>query len=311
MPKTKEEKEVALIPPEKCVVVMTEGGSIKRIPATSFRTQKRGGKGVKTQDDITEAVIRTNTVDSLMVFTNKGKMYRLIVDSIPVGTNTSKGTPIKLLIEMESGEDIQTIYSIYRDTDAKYVLFITKNGLVKKTALTEYVGTKKSNGIGAINIKDGDALSVVTLVKEEPLIIVTKNGYMIKFNSTEIGATGRLTSGVKGINLSADDEVVAALPLRNVNDQLAIFTSKGYGKKIAQSEITLQKRAGKGILCHKVSDINGYVSAAQLVSDEDNILLVGDKNSVCISAQDIPETGRIAIGNMMLKGNKILSVSKV
>ena len=311
MPKTKEEKEVALIPPEKCVVVMTEGGSIKRIPATSFRTQKRGGKGVKTQDDITEAVIRTNTVDSLMVFTNKGKMYRLIVDSIPVGTNTSKGTPIKLLIEMESGEDVQTIYSIYRDTDAKYVLFVTKNGLVKKTALTEYVGTKKSNGIGAINIKDGDALSVVTLVKEEPLIIVTKNGYMIKFNSTEIGATGRLTSGVKGINLSADDEVVAALPLRNVNDQLAIFTSKGYGKKIAQSEITLQKRAGKGILCHKASDINGYVSAAQLISDEDNILLVGDKNSVCISAQDVPETGRIAIGNMMLKGNKILSVSKV
>ena len=311
MPKTKEEKEVALIPPEKCVVVMTEGGSIKRIPATSFRTQKRGGKGVKTQDDITEAVIRTNTVDSLMVFTNKGKMYRLIVDSIPVGTNTSKGTPIKLLIEMESGEDVQTIYSIYRDTDAKYVLFVTQNGLVKKTALTEYVGTKKSNGIGAINIKDGDALSVVTLVKEEPLIIVTKNGYMIKFNSTEIGATGRLTSGVKGINLSADDEVVAALPLRNVNDQLAIFTSKGYGKKIAQSEITLQKRAGKGILCHKASDINGYVSAAQLISDEDNILLVGDKNSVCISAQDIPETGRIAIGNMMLKGNKILSVSKV
>ena len=148
-------------------------------------------------------------------------------------------------------------------------------------------------------------------MKEEPLIIVTKNGYMIKFNSTEIGTTGRLTSGVKGINLGADDEVVAALPLRNVNDQLAIFTSKGYGKKMAQNEITLQKRAGKGVLCHKVSDINGYVSAAQLISDEDNILLVGDKNSVCISAQEVPEIGRIAIGNIMLKGNKILSVSKV
>ena len=310
-PKNKEEKEIANVPPEKCVIVLTEGGSVKRIPATSFRTQKRGGKGVKTQDDITEAIIRTNTVDSLMIFTDKGKMYRLIVNNIPEGTNTSKGTPVKALIEMEAGENVQTIYSIYRDTDAKYVLFITKNGLVKKTALAEYVGTKKTKGIGAINIKDGDAISVVTLVKEEPLIIVTKNGYMIKFNSTEIGTTGRLTSGVKGINLSADDEVVAALPLRNVNDQLAIFTSKGYGKKMAQSEITLQKRAGKGVLCHKVSDINGYVSAAQLISDEDNILLVGDKNSVCISAQDVPETGRIAIGNIMLKGNKILSVSKV
>ena len=310
-PKNKEEKEIANIPPEKCVIVITESGNIKRIPATSFKTQKRGGKGVKTQDDITEAVIRTNTVDSLMVFTNKGKMYRLVVNNVPEGTNTSKGTPIKALIEMEAGENVQTIYSIYRDTDAKYVLFITKNGLVKKTALSEYVGTKKSNGIGAINIKEGDALSAVTLIKEEPIILVTKNGYMIKFNSTEISTTGRLTAGVKGINLGEDDEVIAALPLRHSNDQLAIFTSNGYGKKMAQSEITLQKRAGKGIICHKVNDISGYVSAAQLVSDEDSVLLIGDKNSVCISATEIPEIGRIAIGNIMLKGNSILSVSKV
>ena len=290
---------------------MTEGGSIKRIPATSFRTQKRGGKGVKTQEDITSTVIRTNTVDSLMVFTNKGKMYRLIVNNIPEGTNTSKGTPVKALIDMEVGENVQTIYSIYRDTDAKYVLFITKNGLVKKTALNEYIGTKKSNGIGAINIKEGDALSVVTLINQEPIILITKNGYMIKFNSTEISTTGRLTAGVKGINLGDNDYIIAALPLRNVNDQLALFTSKGYGKKIPQEEIVTQKRAGKGIICYKVNDINGYVSAAQLVSDEDNVLLVGDKNSVCISAKEIPALGRISLGNIMLKNNNILTVSKV
>jgi len=310
-PKSKEEKEIANVPPEKCVVVLTEGGSVKRIPATSFRTQKRGGKGVKTQDDITEAVIRTNTVDSLMIFSDKGKMYRLVVNNIPEGTNTSKGTPIKALIEMETGENIQTIYSIYRDTDAKYVLFVTKNGLVKKTALTEYVGTKKSKGIGAINIKEGDALSAVTLINEEPIILVSKNGQMIKFNSNEISATGRLTSGIKGITISADDEVVAALPLRHSEDQLAIFTTKGYGKKIAQKEITLQKRAGKGVACYKPSDINGYISAAQLISDEDIVLLVGDKTSVCLNATEIPELGRISLGNIMLKGNKILSVSKV
>lgn len=309
--KTKEEKEIANVPPEKCVVVLTEGGSVKRIPATSFRTQKRGGKGVKTQDDITEAIIRTNTVDSLMIFTDKGKMYRLIVNNIPEGTNTSKGTPVKALIELEAGENVQTIYSIYRDTDAKYVLFITKNGLVKKTALTEYIGTKKSKGIGAINIKEGDALSIVTLIKDEPLILVSKNGYMIKFNSIEITATGRLTAGVKGINLGSDDEIIAALPLRHAEDQLAIFTSKGYGKKIPQKEITIQKRAGKGIICYKPNDVFGYVSAAQLISDEDNILLVGNKNSVCISAIEIPEMGRVAAGNMVLKGNNILSVSKV
>ena len=309
--KTKEEKEIANVPPEKCVVVLTEGGSVKRIPATSFRTQKKGGKGVKTQDDITEAVIRTNTVDSLMIFTDKGKMYRLTVNNIPEGTNTSKGTPVKALIELEPHENIQTIYSIYRDTDAKYVLFITKNGLVKKTSLNEYVGTKRGNGIGAINIKDGDTLKIVTLIKDEPLIIVTKNGYMIKFNSNEIAATGRLTSGVKGINLGKDDEVIAALPLRHSEDSLAVFTSKGYGKKINQNDITLQKRAGKGILCHKANDANGYISAAQLISDEDIVLLVGDKTSICIAATEVPEMGRVATGNMLLKNNKILNVSKI
>ena len=310
-PKGKEEKEVAAIPPEKCVVVITEGGSIKRIPSTAFRTQRKGGKGVKTQEDITSCVIRTNTIDSLMIFTDRGKMYRLIVDNIPEGTNASKGTPVKALVEMEDGENVQTIYSIYRDTDAKYVLFITKKGLVKKTALSEYVGTKKSKGIGAVTIKEGDALSAVALIKDEPLILISKNGYIIKFKSDEISATGRLTSGVKGINLAAEDEIIAALPVRNELDDVAIFTSKGFGKKVSQTELTLQKRGGKGITIYKPNDINGNVSAAQLVSNEDMILLVGNKNSICIKTEEIPENGRSALGSIMLKNNNILSVSKV
>ena len=129
---TKEEKEIEFVEPEKCVVIMTEGGLVKRIPSTSFRTQKRNGKGVKTQDDITHAVIRTNTIDSLMIFSNKGKMYRLLVNDVPVGTNVSKGTSIKSLINMEMDEEPAVMYSIYRDTDAKYVLFVTKNGLVRR-----------------------------------------------------------------------------------------------------------------------------------------------------------------------------------
>lgn len=309
--KSKEEKEIALIPPEKCVVVMTESGSLKRIPATSFKTQRRGGKGVKTQEDITSAVIRTNTVDSLMIFSNKGKMYRLVVNNIPEGTNTSKGTPVKALVEMETGEDVATIYSIYRDTDAKYVLFVTKNGLVKKTALSEYIGTKKSKGIGAINIKDGDELAVVTLVKDEPLLIVSKNGYVIRFNSAEISATGRLTAGVKGINLGENDYVVAALPIRHSEDDLAVFSSKGYGKKVKLNDIPAQKRGGKGIIIYKPNELYGNASCGQLISDEDMVLLIGNKNSVCLSAKDIPEMGRTAYGNIMLKNNFILDVSKV
>ena len=309
--KTKEEKEITLVPPEKCVVVMTESGMLKRIPSTAFRAQRKGGKGVKTQDDITSAVIRTNTVDSLMLFTNKGKMYRLLVNNIPEGTNTSKGTPARALIEMEANENVQTIYSIYRDTDAKYVLFITKKGLVKKTALTEYVGTKKTKGIGAITLKEGDTLASVTLINDEQLLIFSHLGYCIKFNTTEITSTGRLTAGVKGINLNNNDEVVAALPIRHQEDDIAIFSSEGYGKRLPLKDVSLQKRSGKGLLIYKPSDTGGYMTCAQLVNDEDNVLLIGNKNSICISAKEIPSMTKGAIGNLMLKNNTILNVSKV
>ena len=308
---TKEEKEIEFVEPEKCVVMMTEAGTIKRIPAASFRTQKRNGKGVKTQEDITSMIIRTNTIDSLMIFSNQGRMYRLLVNDIPVGTNVSKGQSIKSLVAMETNEEPAIMYSIYRDTDAKYVLFATKNGIVKKTALEEYVNTKKKTGIGAITLKDGDELAAVTLIKDEPLAIVTKNGYVLRFNSIEVSATSRMTAGVKGINLNEGDEVIAALPVRNPDDALALFSENGLGKKILPKETITQKRAGKGVVCYKTTDATGPVRAAILVSDEDNILLVGDKTSICISATDIPAMGRTTIGNQMIKNGKVIAASKV
>ena len=244
---TKEEKEIAFVEPEKCVVVLTEGGCIKRIPTTSYRTQKRNGKGIKTQDDITNMILRTNTIDSLMIFTDRGKMYRLLVNDIPVGTNVSVGQSIKSLVAMDTDENPAVIYSIYRDTDAKYVFFTTKNGLVKKTTLEEYIKTKKKTGIAAISIKEGDELVSVCLVKDEPMILLTKNGYGIKFSSMEIGATSRATSGVKGITINPDDEVIAALPLRHDTDAIAIISETGLGKKFSSSELPMQKRAGKGL----------------------------------------------------------------
>ena len=305
--KSNEEKEIEYVEPEKCVVVMTEGGLIKRIPITSFRTQKRNGKGVKTQDDITSAIIRTNTVDSLMIFTTKGQMYRLLVDKIPVGTNASKGVPIKGLIEMNPDEEPTIIYSIYKDTDAKYVLFITKKGLVKKTSLDEYIKTKKKTGIVAINLKEGDSIAAVSLVKDEPVVLITKQGYGIKFNSMEIAAAGRNTMGVKGINLRDGDYVVAALPIRDTKDELAIFSVGGVGKRMKLSEIPLQARGGKGLICYKSED----VACATLVSDEDKILLIGQNASLCVEAKEIPSLGRGTIGNQMIKTQKLLSVSKV
>lgn len=304
----KEDKEIEFVEPEKCVVVMTEGGTIKRIPSTSFRVQRRNGKGVRTQEDITSVIIRTNTIDSLMIFTNKGKMYRLLVDNIPIGTNSSKGTPIKSLISMDEDENPETIYSIYRDTDAKYVLFTTKNGLVKKTSLDEYINTRKKTGIDAISLRDGDSISSVSLIKDEPLIFITANGKMLKCSSSSIGISSRKTQGVRAMNLDENDYIIATLPLRDSSDCVAIFSERGCGKRIPQSEILSQNKGGKGLVCYKGED---KVSAAALVSENDLILICGNKSSICIKANELPITNRTSIGNQIIKNSNIKSVSKV
>lgn len=303
----KEEKEIEYVEPEKCVVVMTESGLIKRVPTASFRTQNRNTKGVKTQDDITNAVIRTNTIDNLMIFTNKGKMYRLLVDNIPVGTNKSQGVPINSLVSMEGDEVATTMYSLYRDTDAKYVLFITETGLVKKTALEEFTKTKKKTGIAAIKIKEGDKLASVSLIKDEDIILLTKNGQGIRFKSSEINPSGRVAMGVKGITLKPEDKVVAGLVVRHDTDDLAIFAENGLAKKIKLTELASQKRAGKGVIVYK----NNNIASATLITSGDRILVCGTKTSLCVAADDIPEMGRTSVGNQIIKGSQVLSVSKV
>ena len=308
---TKEEKEIEFVEPEKCVVVMTDGGSIKRIPTSSFRTQKKNGKGIKSQDDITSCVLRTNTIDNLMIFSDKGIMYRLLVDNIPVGTNSSVGQSIKSLVNMEVDENPATMYSIYRDTNAKYVLFTTKNGLVKKTTLDEYIKTKKKTGIAAIALRENDGLASVSLIDNEPILLLTKNGYIIRFNSSEITPTSRSTYGIKGITLSEGDEVVMALPIRHDTDSLAVFTTGGMGKKVPLTEITIQKRGGKGLYIYKPTASTGNVISASLIDDNDNLLISGNSASICISAKDIPALGRTSIGNQMIKSGSIKSVTKV
>ncbi len=304
----KEDKEIQFVEPEKVVVIMSDSGLIKRVPASSFRTQRRGGKGIKTTDDIVNAIIRTNTVDSLMIFSDKGNMYRLIVDAIPEGTNTTKGISIKNLIQMQPGENPTVIYSIYKDTNAKYVLFTTKNGLVKKTSLEEYTKTKKKTGIAAIALRDGDQLASVSLVNDEPIIVLTKNGMCIKFNSNEISTTSRTTSGVKGINLNDGDEVITSLVVRDSSDYLSIFSTGGFTKKIAPKDLITQKRGGKGVICYKNN--GDTIADGALVSDGDSVLIIGMSKSICIPATDIPLLGRTATGNIAIK-DKIQSVSKV
>lgn len=306
-PKDREEKEIAEVVPEKCIVSMTEDGYIKRIPVSSFRTQRKNGKGVKSLGDITSAVIRTNTIDSLMIFTDKGKMYRLLVDDVPVGNNTSKGQNLRMLISMETNENPVLIYSIYRNTEAKYVLFTTKLGMVKKTPLDDYVKTKKKTGITAITIREDDALASVSLVNDEDVILLTRLGMGIRFKSSAVGTTSRVAIGVKGINLKEGDYVVSTLPIRDENDTLAIFSEKGLGKKIKTSDLPPQNRGGKGLITYKAANVVGGI----LVSDEDNILILGKSNSICISAKDIPLMSRASMGNQMIKSNEVVNVCKV
>ena len=305
-----EEKEIEAVTPEDVVVILSQTGEIKRIAKSSFRTQRKGGKGVKSEDDAVLDTIATNTIDTLLVFTDTGKMYRLLVDNIPAGTNASKGVRIGTLINLEPNEKVIAITSLERKNNKKYVVFITKQGLFKKTLLEEYTKTKRSTGIAAINIKDGDSLANIELMDEEEMIIVTKKGQSIHFETKDIAAIGRVTAGVKAIKLAEDDEVLVGLPIRNNKDTVAVVTSRGCAKKTEISEFPLQGRGGKGVVIYKATPGTGEVIGAAMINDEDNLLLVG-KNSICISAKDIPLLGRTATGNIMIKNGNINSIVKL
>ena len=300
-----EEKEIAEVVPTNVVVVTTQSGLIKKIPTASFRIQKRGGKGIKSDDEAIMSTIKTNTVDYMMFFTDKGKMYRTIVDNIPDGTNATKGVPINSLVQLESDERVIAVTSLHRQVLPKFAIFITKQGLFKKTLLTEYMSTKRNAGIAAIKIKEGDSVANVIFQDDEDIIIITKKGMSIKFPTKDIGTIGRLTTGIKGINLAEDDEVIAALPIHKDTDKVAIFTAGGLGKKVDLKDFPLQNRGGKGTIVSKEE-----IVGAAMVSDEDNILVVGNKSSICFSAKDIPLLSRSGLGNILIKNNRVLSVTK-
>ena len=303
----REEKEIETVTPENVVVVINKTGEIKRIAKASFRTQRKGGKGVKTEDDAVLGTFSTNTIDTLLAFTNTGKMFRLLVDNIPAGTNASKGVGIGSLINLEPSEKVIAATTLERKNDKKYVVFMTKQGLIKKTLLEEYTQTKRSTGIAAIKLKEGDSIANIELMNEEEMIIITKKGMSIRFETKDITAIGRVASGVKTIKLDADDEVLVGLPILNKEDQVAIFTQYGYGKKTKIEEFPLQGRAGKGVVIYKTTPSTGDIIGASIVNDESNLLLVG-KTSICISAKDVPLLGRPATGNIMIKNGILNSV---
>ena len=297
----KDEKEIVTVVPEDVVVMLSQTGDIKRIPKSSFRTQRRNGKGVKSEDDAILASIKTNTIDNLLLFTNKGKMYKILVDKLPIGTNVSKGQNIASLIPIEIDEKVIAAASLDRGVDADYVVFITKQGLVKKSLLSEYTSIKKSTGTQAIKLKDGDGIANVLFMKEEDLILISKQGMTIRFTTSDISPIGRVTSGVKGIKLNDNDEVVAGLVVKEGLD-LAVINKNGTGKKCKITDFTAQGRGGKG-----VKGSGEEIAGAALVGEEDNLLLIGRPNSICISATEIPVQGRTTVG-VKLAQNEIRNV---
>ena len=305
-----EEKIIEEVIPENCVVILSQNGNIKRVPTKSFKVQRKNGKGIKTKDDVIMSTISTNTIDNLLLFTKKGKMFKIIVDEVPIGTNISKGVYVGTLINMDQDDEVIAITSLTRSNTAKYVVFFTKQGLMKKTFLDEYTKIKRSTGIAAIKINESDSIANVEFINEEDILIITKNGMSIHFESKLVNPVGRIAAGVKTIKLDKEDEVIIGLPIQSNNDNIAIFSTKGYGKKTSIKEFTTQGRGGKGLVIYRPSVIYGEIAGAAVISDKDIILLSGQPNSICISATDLPLLTRTSFGNIMIKSN-ISSIVKI
>lgn len=307
----KTEKEQVYIPPEDVVVIITKTGLIKKIPKNSFKVQKRNGKGVKSEEDAILSAVSTNTVDTLLLFSNLGKMYRLSVNDVPTGTNVSKGVSIENLIKMSMQEKIIAITSLYKETSAEYVVFVTKNGYLKKSRLEEYTKIKKNTGIVALNLKENDALVNISFLKEENLIILTKQGMSIRIDTRDISAIGRVAIGVKAINLYPDDEVIIALPINEKHKYLATVTENGFGKRTEINTFSIQGRGGRGLSAHHLNSLTGPLTSAVLLKDGDTIVAIGKPNSICISASDLPIVTRMGHGNVIINNSKITSVIKI
>lgn len=302
----KKQKEPIVVEPKDCVIIITSKNTIKRIDAKSFKPQKRNTTGVKTGSDMIIFSQKTNTQDVLMVFTSKGKMYRLLVDNIPEGTNASAGAPLSSLIEFEDGEKPMAFTTLSADNDKKFIFFATKKGIIKKVPLEEYNSLKRT-GVTAIKFKEGDELAAVTFINQEEMMLVTKNGMSIRFAAADMPISSRTAQGVKGMNVAEDDQVITALPISNPAGYLAIVSIDGLGKRTELKEFTIQNRGGKGLSCYK-----NPIAGAELVVDDDMLLISGDKTSIVVKATELPILNRTSLGNIMLKNNeKVISIAKI
>jgi len=289
-----------LIPQEEVVITITHTGYIKRLPVTTYRSQKRGGRGVVGMDtkdnDFVEHLFVTNTHHYLMFFTDRGKAYRLKAYEIPELGRTARGTPIINLIQIEQGETVNAVIPVENFDEDKYLFFATRQGIVKKTPLEDYVNIRKG-GLIAVNLREDDTLIDVRLTDgEQELIMGTAKGMSIRFPESDVRSMGRAATGVKGITLDEDDQLIGMDVI--VPDQdILIVTTKGYGKRTPVSDYRIQSRGGKGIKTINIKDKNGPVVGLKVVKDDEDLMIITSSGTLIrMSMEGISTMGRYAQG---------------
>ena len=263
-----------MIPNENTVITMTKLGYIKRMTVDNFRSQNRGGKGIKgmqtIEDDYIDELLMTTTHHYLMFFTNMGKVYRLKAYEIPEAGRTARGTAIINLLQLQAGEKITAVLSLKDYSQGQYLFMATKSGIVKKTPIQDYANVRKT-GLAAISLKDDDELIEVKFTdNKKDIILVTKYGQCIRFKDTDVRSTGRVSMGVRGINLSDGDEIIG-MQLCSQGDYLLIVSEKGMGKRTSMSEFSVQNRGGKGVKCYKITEKTGNVVGVKAVNDDNEV----------------------------------------
>lgn len=307
-----------MIPRENTVITMTKLGYIKRMTVDNFRSQNRGGKGIKgmqtIEDDYIEELMMTTTHHYVMFFTNTGRVYRLKAYEIPEASRTARGTAIINLLQLMPGERITAVIPINKFEEDQYLMMATRKGLVKKTPIQDYANVRKI-GLAAISLREDDELIEVKVTNnKKDIILVTKDGQCIRFKETDVRTTGRVSMGVRGINLMDGDEVVA-MQLNSQGYYLLVVSENGMGKRTCISEFTCQNRGGKGVKCYKITEKTGNVIGAKAVNEENEIMMITTEGIIIrLQCSDISILGRITSGVKLINlsdGVTVASFAKV
>ena len=308
-----------LIKEESVVVAMTRFGYIKRMPVDTYKAQRRGGKGITgiqtREEDFVKQLFVTSTHDTLMFFTNKGKVYRLKGYEVPEAGRTAKGTAIVNLLQLDGDEKVTAVIPIKEFVEGQYLLMATRGGIIKKTKLLEYNSARKT-GLQAISLKDGDELIDVRLTDgERNVVMVTHEGMSITFAESDVKPVGRVSQGVIGIRVSEGDFVVGMEPIYNEKAYLLAITENGFGKRTELEEYRVQIRAGKGVITYKTTPKTGKVVGIQVVDDNDDVMLITDKGVIIrLEVMNISVLGRSTQGVTLMRtndGGKVVGIAKI